>query len=77
MRQDCLSAYDVVKVVLLAEAFRALWNKILTADYGALACHADGNLKLLPLVTGKCKSPGYFMGVKNCQQNVMLIQIPV
>jgi hypothetical protein len=43
MRQDCLSAYDVVKVVLLAEAFRGLWDKILTVDYGALACHADGS----------------------------------
>jgi hypothetical protein len=61
--------------VLLAEAFRAVWNKILTVDYGALACHADGSHKLLPLVTGKC--PGYFMGVKNCQQNAMVIQIVV
>jgi DDE superfamily endonuclease. len=64
MRQVCLSACDVVNVLFLAEAFKALWNKFQTVDYGALVCSADGSRKLPPLVTGKCKSPGYFKAVK-------------
>jgi hypothetical protein len=51
MRQVC----DAVKVLLLAGAFRAVWNKIQTVDFGAVACSADGSHKLPPLVTGKCK----------------------
>ena len=59
-----MSVCDVVKVLLLVEAFRGVWNKILTVDFGALACSADCSHKLPPLVTGKCKSLGYLKDVK-------------
>ena len=59
-----MSVCDVGKVVLLAEAFGAVWNKTQTVDFGALVCSADGSHKLPPLVTGKCKSLGYLKDVK-------------
>jgi hypothetical protein len=55
---------DVVKILLLAEAFMAVWNIIQTVGFGAHACSADGSHKLLPLVTVKCKSLCYFKDVK-------------
>lgn len=59
-----MSVCDLVKILLLAEAFRAVWNKIQTVDFGTLPCSADGSHKLPPLVTGKCKSLGYFKDVE-------------
>jgi hypothetical protein len=64
IRQVCLSVCAVVRILLLAEAFMAVWNKIQTVDFGALACSAYVSHKLPPLVTGKCKSIGYFKDVK-------------
>jgi hypothetical protein len=64
MRQVCLSVCDVIKISLLAEAFRAVWNKIRTVDFGALAYSTDGSHKLPLLVTGKCKSLVYLKDVK-------------
>jgi hypothetical protein len=66
MRQVC----DVVKILLLADAFRAVWNKIQTVDFGTLACSGDGSHKLLPLVTGKCKSLCYFKDIKKTANKV-------
>ena len=54
-----MSVCNVVKISLLAEAFRPVWNKIQTVDFGALACSANGSHKLPPLVADKCNSLGY------------------
>jgi hypothetical protein len=67
MRHICVSAYNLVKVVLFVDTL-SWWNRNKLWVPVLLTGNADDNHKLPPHRIGKCKSLHYFKNVKTSQK---------